>query len=707
MNPALPRLREDLALLPGPSLPDGQPSWTLHDPARNLFFRIDWPSFEILQRWQLNDRQAIADDIGAATALHMDAADVEHMGQFLLNNQLTQADGPDSARQMAERLERQQGSAFKWMLHHYLFFRVPLVRPDAWLGRWQSVAGWFVSPAFLWMTLGALVLGTALVFRNWDVFTTSLVDTFNLEGLAAYGLALFAVKLLHELGHAFTAKRLGCRVPTMGVAFLVLWPVAYTDTNDTWRLTNSLHRLRVASAGIATELMIAAWATLAWALLPDGALRSAAFVLATTSWVATLAINASPFMRFDGYFILSDWLDMPNLHERSFALARWKLREWLFALGEEPPEHFSPTAQRWLIAFAWATWVYRLVLFLGIALLVYHLFFKVLGVLLFAVEILWFVLLPLHREWKAWVARREAIQGSRRARRSAWLLGGLLLLLLLPWPGKVGVSGLLRPAESWPIFTSSAARLDELPRKTGDRVAAGDLLARLYVPELHSRQQTLQARIDKLRWQAASAGFGAESRQQWLLTQDSLSTAEAEMLSLQAELKQNAPTAPFAGTLHDMDPDLHTGQWLARKEKIAMLVREGSPWLVETWLDEDTVQRIAPGDGALFITDAASGPALRLTVQAIDRDATRVLSRSELAAHLGGHVLVREQAGEWVPERAIYRVQLAVNADQARALEALSQHAWRGQLAIQARWEAPASRYLRQALAVLVRETGF
>ena len=71
MNPALPRLREDLALLPGPSLPDGQPSWTLHDPARNLFFRIDWPSFEILQRWQLNDRQAIADDIGAATALHM------------------------------------------------------------------------------------------------------------------------------------------------------------------------------------------------------------------------------------------------------------------------------------------------------------------------------------------------------------------------------------------------------------------------------------------------------------------------------------------------------------------------------------------------------------------------------------------------------------------------------------------------------------
>ena len=101
----------------------------------------------------------------------------------------------------------------------------------------------------------------------------------------------------------------------------MLWPVAYTDTNEVWKLTRRDQRLKVAAAGIATELTIAVWAMLAWVWLPDG-LRAMAFLLATTTWVSTVLINASPFMRFDGYFLLSDFLQMPNLHARAFALAR-------------------------------------------------------------------------------------------------------------------------------------------------------------------------------------------------------------------------------------------------------------------------------------------------------------------------------------------------------------------------------------------------
>jgi len=279
---ALPLLREELDLLAGPALADGQPSWTLHDPVRNQFFRIDWPTFEILSRWSLDDPQAIAESVAESTTLQLSASDVEQVARFLLENQLVQPQGSDSARKLAARLEQIQGSAFKWLLHHYLFFRIPLWRPDAWLGRWLGVAQLFYSRTFLALTLLALGLGLYHVMRQWDVFTASLVDTFSLSGLASYGVALVAVKFLHELGHAFTAKRLGCRVPTMGVAFLVLWPVAYTDTNETWRLTSRWQRLQVACAGIATELAVAAWATLAWGLLPDGEWRSAAFVLATT-----------------------------------------------------------------------------------------------------------------------------------------------------------------------------------------------------------------------------------------------------------------------------------------------------------------------------------------------------------------------------------------------------------------------------------------
>jgi putative peptide zinc metalloprotease protein len=702
---ALPRLREELALLPGPALADGQPSWTLHDPVRNLFFRIDWPTFEVLQRWSLEDPEHIADDIHTHTTLHVQTEDVQAVAQFLAQNQLIQPEGAHSARQMAERLHKLQGSPLKWLLHHYLFFRIPLWRPDAWLGRWQGVAGLFYTRTFLWLTLGALLLGLGQVVRRWDVFAASLVDTFNWEGLAAYGVALFVVKLLHELGHAFTAKRLGCRVPTMGVAFLVMWPVAYTDTNETWRLTNRYQRLQVASAGIITELIIAAWATLAWALLPDGAARSAAFVLATTSWVATLAINASPFMRFDGYFILSDLLDWPNLHERSFAMARWKLREWLFALGETPPEHVKAGNQRALIAFAWAVWLYRLVLFIGIAVLVYQYFFKALGVLLFAVEIAWFVLSPIRNEWKAWQDRWPRIRKTRRTRLSAFALLALLLLVAVPWPGRVTATALLRPADVWPVFAPAGARVDALPYQEGQPVPQGAELLQLYVPDLSVRRQTLLARVEQMRWQAATSGLDADSRNRLLVNENALATAQSELASLNTELQHYTPRAPFAGRLYDLDPDLRLGQWLSKKEKIAILVRDDGRLLVETWLDEDVVQRVAVGDMGLFLADGPLPHTLKLTVASVDKDASRVLPRGELAAHWGGHVLTREKNGQLVPERAIYRVAFDVAPDQTEAWTQTK--SWRGHVTIHARWEAPGWRYVRQALAVVIRELGF
>lgn len=130
----LPILREELALLPGPILGDGQPSWTLHDPSRNRFFSLDWATLEILQRWALDDPQAIVDAIATTTTLQLEAEDVEQVARFLNDNQLTQPPA-NGARQYAERLARMEGSRLKWLLHHYLFFRIPLVRPDAWLSR--------------------------------------------------------------------------------------------------------------------------------------------------------------------------------------------------------------------------------------------------------------------------------------------------------------------------------------------------------------------------------------------------------------------------------------------------------------------------------------------------------------------------------------------------------------------------------------------
>jgi putative peptide zinc metalloprotease protein len=519
----------------------------------------------------------------------------------------------------------------------------------------------------------------------------------------AYGLVIFLVKVCHELGHAFTAKRFGCRVPAMGIAFLVMWPVAYTDTNETWRLTNRYERLQVACAGIFTELTIAAWASAAWALLPEGGVRSAAFVLATTSWVATLAINASPFMRFDGYFIVCDSLDFPNLHGRSFALARWKLREWLFGLNEAAPEFFSTEKTALLIVFALLTWLYRLVLFLGIAALVYFYFFKLLGVALFLVEIVWFVAWPIRSELLVWKERWSAIKQQKRSVKTLKISLVLLTVLLLPWPGRVGVSAILRPADTWPVFAPSGSQLNALPYKEGDLVESGAVVVSLNVPDLEMRRVTSEAKLEQQRWQAASSGLDTEMQRRLLVNEESFQAAKIELNGLLSEQALYQPKAPFSGYLRDLDPDLKEGQWLSKREKIGLLVKKDTDWIAETWLDEDSVQRIQVGDSASFVTEGVGSHRVALRVSSIDKDATRVLPRNELAAQWGGHLMTREKNGQMLPERAVYRV--VFSAHEIPPMLVLQ--SWRGHVVVNASCESPAWRYLRQTLVVMVRELGF
>lgn len=698
---AWPPLREELALLPGPVLADGQPSHTLHDPVRNLFFQIDWPTFEVLKRWHLGQADAIAAEVSAHTTLQLGTDDVHATLSFFNDNQLLQPQA-GSAPTLAARLHSQRGGLAQQLLHNYLFFRIPLLKPDHWLARWAPRLGFFYSRQFLALTLIALGCGLVQIYRQWDRFAATLVDTLSWSGLASWGLTLAAVKVLHELGHAVTAKRLGCRVPSMGVAFLVLWPVAYTDTNEVWKLTQRRQRMAVVAAGVLTELGIAAWATLAWALLPDGTARSMAFVLATTTWIASIAINCSPFMRFDGYFFLSDWLAMPNLHARAFALARWDLRERLFGLGEAPPECFAPRRQLGLVLFAYATWIYRLAVFLGIAALVYAFFIKTVGIMLFAVEIGWFVLLPFARELNVWRAAWPRLRGKARTWRSAGLALGLAVLLFVPWPTRLAASGLLRPAAQFVVYAPAHAEVEALPVREGQHVAAGDVLVKLASPELTSRQASARARLERLRWQASAGAFDSEQRTHWQSAQEALSAAEAEVAAIDAEAARYAPAAPFAGILRDLAPDMRPGTWLSTQEPLARLVTDEGLTAV-AYLDEDEVGRIRVGDEARFYADAPEGPVARLQVLSIDADASRTLPEPELATLFGGGILAREKNAQFYPERPVYRVILKVLDAPATS----SQHTWRGKVVIAGEWAAPAWRTLRSAAALMRREAGF
>ena len=406
----LPPLREDIRLLPGPVARDGAPTWTLYDPAMHRYLQIGRREFEILVRWGLGTPALIAESVSGSTTLPVTEADVLEVLRFAQRGRLVQASGPLAAKALAAEAAALRLSPWMWLLKNYLFVRVRLINPDRLLGLGVRALGFVFTPGFVSVLAGLALLGLYLIGRQWENYTHSFMHLFSLEGAAEVAVALAFAKAVHEIGHGMMAKYLGCRVPGMGVALLVLWPMLWTDVTDAWRLTKRHERLLIDAAGVMAELALAVVAALAWSILPDGPSRSAAFLLSGSTWLITLAVNASPLMRFDGYFFLSDWLEEPNLQERSFALARWWLREVLFGLGDPAPEEMRVGRRRLMIVYAVACWLYRLGLFLGIAVLVYHLAFKLLGLFLMAVEVGWFVVRPILTELAVWARR---VRGGR------------------------------------------------------------------------------------------------------------------------------------------------------------------------------------------------------------------------------------------------------------------------------------------------------
>ena len=699
----LPPLREELSLYAGPATITGEPTWSLHDPVRNAYFRIDWVTFEILSRWHLPDPQEIVRAVSVETPIQgLEPSDIQIVLRFLSERELLQRSDAAFSRSLAGQVQRQKSNLWTWLLHRYLFFRLPLWKPDAWLGRTHHLVRVFYSPLFFGLSGLALMVGLLQVSRQSDSFSTTLVDLFSWHGLLAYALTLVLVKFAHELGHAFTAKRLGCRVPIMGVAFLVMFPMAYTDVNDAWKLPQRRHRLAVGAAGIITELLIAIWATLAWVLLPDGLLRTSMFLLASTTWIATLLINASPFLRFDGYFLMMDWLDMPNLHARAFALGRWRLREWLFGLEVPPPEQMGSRRQRLLILFAYATWGYRLLVFGGIAVIVYQAFPKPLGPVLAAIEVSWFIILPVLHEMKIWREYLSNLLRTRPGQRTLGVLVCLLLVVIVPWDTRVEGQGVLKPLESYPLIAPGGARISTMPVSNGAAVPAQALLLILEQVDLQFQHRALVARSAGLSWQVSAAGVDAKLREQQQVIAAKREKVNAEQQGLEKQQRQFVMRAPFAGTFYLTHPDLVAGNWVGKNEKLGELVGSAS-LRVETYLAEADIDRLRVGDQGVFYPEPGSPGSLKLVVNNIDTDATHELTEGMLASSRGGGIAVREHAKALVPEQALYRVVLSVQAGENSLLLPVL----RGRVVIHGKAQNSLVRYVRAGLAVLWREAGF
>ena len=697
---SLPSLRADLQLQAAAPALDGSPRWTLADPVRGRYFKLGAAAMRLLRHWSLGDPEQVLRAANREPGLALDSAELDQLLTFLRSHDLITALDPQQRASYSLKAAAQRQSLWQILLHQYLFFRIPLWRPDAFLNRawpWLERFG----PYALRIGLPAtLILGVFLVSRDWQRFIATFPHLFSLGGALAFGVALFFAKLCHEFGHAFMAKRAGCRVQSMGVAFMVMLPMFYTDVSDAWRVNDRRARLLIGAGGVLAELVLACIALLAWSLLPDGPGRTAAFMLASATWITTLVINLNPFMRFDGYFLLSDFWEVDNLQGRAFALCRWRLREALFGYGAPAPEPWSPSMQRRLLIWGYGSWLWRAVLFFGIALAVYHLFFKLLGIFLMMVELVWFIFLPIVREWREWWSRRDQAH-TPRVLLSTLGLVAIVLLLAVPWRSAVELPVMLEAGRVSTLHAPVAARVKQVNVHDGQLVAQGDVLIELETPDLDSRQAIVRREIQIQQLQMRRQASRSETAADAGIVEQRLAEAVAEYRGLAAQRERLLIRAPLAGKVRDLLPQLTAGRWLSPKEPLARVVEEGAR--LRGYLAEVELWRVAPGAHGRFIAEDPMHPAVAVQLSEIDANGAEFIEQEALTSDHHGPIAVRrDQSQRPEPVQAQYAVRLTTLDTIATPTQPL-----RGVVVVQGRSESLLGTAWRRMAALGVRESGF
>lgn len=358
---------------------------------------------------------------------------------------LLQADTtPDSAALLDRYRKKKRQTLKQWLLNP-MSLKVPLIDPDPFLARWAPKLAWCFERqgALLWLVivLPALIMAG----QHWGELTHNLSDRVLSSGnLLVMAVVFPLVKLLHELGHGFATRAGGGAVHEMGVMFLVFAPVPYVDASSSSSFRSKYQRATVAAAGMLVELLLAALAMYVWMLTEPGVVRAIAFNVMVVAGVSTLVVNGNPLLRYDGYFILSDLIEMPNLAQRGQKYLAWLWDRHVFGVhdAEKPPETIGE--QRWLVCYTPLAWCYRVFVTVSIILFMGGEFF-IFGTLLAIWGAFTLFAVPL---WKAY---RHVTNGPTLRRRraqaikiSAGLVAGLLVIgFVLPMPLRTRAEGVV------------------------------------------------------------------------------------------------------------------------------------------------------------------------------------------------------------------------------------------------------------------------
>ncbi len=507
-----------------------------------------------------------------------------HRADLLLSDGLVPAE---------EIVERQRRQRRRQRLQHFknpLALRIPLLDPDRLLDVLAPLARpLFTLPGFL-LWLAVMGWGGMTALSHWPALTENLSDrVLALENLWLLTLAFVVVKACHELGHGLAVKRWGGEVHEMGIMLLVLMPVPYVDASAASAFPEKGRRIVVGAAGMMVELLIAALALLVWLQAEPGALRALAFNVLFVSGVSTLLFNGNPLLRFDGYYILADWLEIPNLGQRANQYVGYLIQRHLFRIEKAR----SPVAARgeapWLLGYAIASFIYRMVVMLAIALFVAGQYFT-LGLLLALWAVFLTVLLPLGRQL-LFLARSPVLQGRRGfAVAMSGVVVGVLVLLLgwVPLPYAVRAEGVLWVPERAQVQAGVDCRLERVVVESGTVVARGQVLLHCTAPELAAQAKVMAAQLAELRARYDQQRY--EDRVQAQLTRQEMRHLEAAAGRLAERLAERAIRSPADGVLVFARPQDLPGRHVRQGEALGYVLETAAPPIARVVVDQDGVE---------------------------------------------------------------------------------------------------------------------
>ncbi|XOV89159.1 MAG: hypothetical protein ACFHX7_04515 [Pseudomonadota bacterium] len=479
----------------------GEDWYVLQDAFNNQFFRLRPAAYDFVARLRADKT---IEEVWMQT-LEQDPEGAP--GQEEVIRLLTQLhfanllfyDTPSNSDQFFERYRQRKQRELQSKLLAIMFIRIPLLDPDRFLQRIEPYVrhlfGW--AGALLWFAVVGLAL--KVVFDNFEMATDEAQGILAPGNLFLLYIGMVFIKTLHEFGHAVTCRHFGGEVHVMGVMLLVFTPLPYMDATSSWAFRSRGERALVGAAGMITEVFIAGLAVFVWANTGPGIVHSLAYNMMFVASVSTIIFNANPLLKFDGYYILSDLADLPNLYTRARKQWAYLSEKYLFGVKNLVAVAESDREAMWLTIYGAVSGAYRVLVFAGIIIFVADKYL-LLGVIMVLILVVTWVMVPPYKLIK-YLATSPRIERTRT--RAVGVTTGiiasvLLLTAVIPLPNRFRVPGVVE-AESHVMVTNDVSGvLEEVLVQSGTFVTAGTPLVRLADWEIGNDIEIISAQWQQL-----------------------------------------------------------------------------------------------------------------------------------------------------------------------------------------------------------------